>query len=77
MYGLPTGWAHEPADPSVGIFGEAFWHEDCATADGGTPGEATATYDANYVTYTCVCGDSIELQTGPDPDDLRDERDYF
>lgn len=26
---LPEGWGHDPADPSVGIFGEDFWHDAC------------------------------------------------
>ncbi len=30
-----TNWGYEPADPSVGIFGEGIWHEVCNTDDEG------------------------------------------
>ena len=26
---IPEGWALEPEDRSVGIFGDAIWHDDC------------------------------------------------
>lgn len=73
---MPAGWAHEGPDPSVGLFGDHVYHEDCPLA-GDQLGAPTETHDLNYVTFTCPCGESIELQTGPDPDDLRDDYDDY
>lgn len=30
---IPEGWAIEGADPSVGIFGEFIYHDDCPAGD--------------------------------------------
>lgn len=61
---MPDGWAYEGSDPSVGIFGEAVWHEDCpgSTAD-DDPRDALVTTRGGVTTYTCPsCGDSFEVE---------------
>ena len=35
---LPEGWSYEGPDPSVGIFGEEWFHDDCKMVNG--PGNA-------------------------------------
>lgn len=72
--GLPAGWSFEPEDRSVGIFGDAFVHEDCPKADDpATNGEADQRWDGNTLVLTCGdCGEQIELE-GPEEPDYPDE----
>ena len=65
----PKGWSYEPADPSVGIFGEAFYHEDCPTPSDRYADESWPSSDV--VRFTCRdCGASIEFeQPEPEPYD--------
>lgn len=30
---IPEGWGHEGPDPSVGIFGDFYWHDACTTSN--------------------------------------------
>jgi hypothetical protein len=43
---LPPGWSYESGDPTVGIFGDLIWHQDCPgvpAAEADDPREATQT----------------------------------
>jgi hypothetical protein len=74
--GLPEGWSFEPEDRSVGIFGDAFVHEDCPKAsDPDTTGEAEQRWDALTLILTCGdCGAVVELeQDEPDPEPYWDQ----
>lgn len=62
--GLPQGWSYEGPDESVGIFGEAFVHEDCALED---VREADQAWTHDSLTLTCACGAEVELEA-PEPD---------
>jgi hypothetical protein len=64
--GLPEGWTYEPADPSVGIFGEAFYHEDCdQPADGDAMQDWVA---SDELRITCTgCGAVVTLEA-PEPE---------
>ena len=57
--GLPAGWYYEPADPSVGIFGDGFVHEDCERDD---VQDAEQTWNGPTLTVTCACGATVELE---------------
>jgi len=39
---VPKGWVYEGPDPSVGIFGEEFIHNDCPSMEVGTCDPLTA-----------------------------------
>jgi len=61
---LPPGWSYEGPDPSVGIFGEEFVHEDCPTLAG--PG-----YEMIGVTQTehsLSCNDCGKVVAYSDPE---------
>ena len=62
--GLPEGWSYEPEDRSVGIFGDAFVHEDCPRED---VQEATQDWSHNSLLLTCACGATVTLEA-PDPE---------
>lgn len=73
--GLPQGWSYEPGDPSVGIFGDAFIHEDCALpSDQLTDADQAWTHDS--LTLTCPCGATVELEA-PEPEVPNDDADYW
>ena len=62
----PAGWSYEPSDPSVGIFGEAFYHEDCPAPFDGDAEESWPSSDV--VRFTCRgCGAHIEFEQ-PEPE---------
>lgn len=63
--GLPAGWSYEPEDRSVGIFGDAFVHEDCKLED---VREAEQIWTNGDVKLTCACGEVVELD-GPEPEE--------
>lgn len=69
--GLPEGWSFEPSDPSVGIFGEAFYHEAC---DKPADNEAEQEWvSSDELQITCNgCGATVTLEA-PDPEPHWDE----
>lgn len=62
--GLPAGWSYEPEDRSVGIFGDAFVHEDCKRED---VREAEQIWEGPDLVVRCVCGEEISFAY-PEPE---------
>ena len=59
---IPDGWSYEGPDPSVGIFGHAWTHEDCpGNIDAGEVSEETVReWRVNdnlheLIVLTCAC----------------------
>ena len=72
---IPDGWSYEGPDPTVGIFGEQWIHEDCTSLAGPGDGEMlgvdktenqTSEIDAHgmaEVVHHLVCQDCAETAT--------------
>jgi hypothetical protein len=58
-------WAFEPADRSVGIDSDGYWHEQCPRADTLQPGDdlnGTVTRTRDGLRITCPqCGGMLHL----------------
>jgi hypothetical protein len=80
---VPKGWCVEPEDPSVGIFGDFFWHDACQKSEeiheagyttklSGYVGNGINRYRIALTTLVCPdCGKVARFQEKDwDPEDL-------
>jgi hypothetical protein len=67
----PKGWSVDLADPSVGLYGDVWVHEECDLASTEEEYEVTETYEQDdqgngvvhvFLTLTCPCGASTTVQ---------------
>lgn len=67
---IPNGWSYEGPDESVGIFGEAFYHEACTLPTDEDATQEWVSFDRLEVTCR-GCGASITLEQ-PEPPEMGD-----
>lgn len=61
---IPAGWSFEPSDPSVGIFGHLWVHEECEEegevieepVESWYEGDGFNRYFVENIILTCPCG---------------------